>query len=665
MSDNYTTTTGAGKQGGSAAERLFNLFAGNEHRHIKSYGPPVWNGEKKKWQLKVTTDDGPATLAHWSQHLYRSSILSVIPLLSDGTCWFACIDYDKYELDYIKICHDIAASKFPLLPVVSKSCGLHLFVFFKEPVKAELVIPALHYWAARLGFEKKDYEVFPTSAGEDKFTRAISMPYGNTFDVLPEQSALAGHGNRQLLEDCLYLAEKMRITGAELPEIPKESAQQESRKIPLYLQAAIDSAGPYPDGDRSPLTASIIWQLRDLGFDEDVIKDTVEGRGPFTRYGGEKNKSLEDDIARIISKYDLRHPNSRNASPLFMQSSAEFITNFVPPDYLIDGLIQRRFIYSMTGPTGEGKTSVALLLALFIDRGWKLDNREIDRGKVLFLAGENPDDVRMRWIKLLDDMKVAADEVNVFFVPGSFALSNKGLRDRIMKASEANGPFALIVVDTSAAFFEGDDENVNTQMMAHAKMLRGLIDLIAGSRTVTVTSHPVKHFSRENMLPRGGGAFLNEMDGNLTCMKVDGTLVAELHWQGKFRGIDFGAIPFRLEVGKTDKLKDSKGRHIWTVIARAITEKERDAAEDTGQKNKAQLLAAMAKMPGASLADLAQEVRWTTKDGKPYRSLVQRLLSALREDKLVKKESGRWVLTKAGAKEAGTVAAQEEVDIPF
>jgi len=47
------------------------------------------------------------------------------------------------------------------------------------------------------------------------------------------------------------------------------------------------------------------------------------------------------------------------------------------------------------------------------------------------------------------------------------------------------------------------------------------------------------------------------------------------------------------------------------VIARSITEKERDDAENTGQKNKAQLLAAMAKIPGASLAELAKEVGWT------------------------------------------------------
>src|SRR5262249_43960768 len=96
---------------------------------------------------------------------------------------------------------------------------------------------------------------------------------------------------------------------------------------------------------------------------------------------------------------------------------------------------------------------------------------------------------------------------------------------------------------------------------------------------------------------------------------------------------------------------------------RPITAAERDAAEDQGQKNKAKLLAPMAKRRGASLADLAQEVGWPTKDGKPYRSLVQRTLNALREDKLIKKESGRWVLTKAGLKEARMVSVEED-EIP-
>jgi hypothetical protein len=210
-----------------------------------------------------------------------------------------------------------------------------------------------------------------------------------------------------------------------------------------------------------------------------------------------------------------------------------------------------------------------------------------------------------------------------------------------------------------------DEENTNPQMMAHAKMLRGLNDLIAGDPTVLVTCHPTKHFDRENMLPRGGGAFLNEMDGNLTCMKFDATMVTELHWAGKFRGIDFAAIPFRLEVGKTDKLKDSKGRLMWTVTARAITEQERNAAEDSGHRLKDKVLDAMARYPGASIATLADKLEWFTRDGKPYKSLVQRMLNALKEDKLVKKETGRWVLTKAGKKEAEGVVLQDDPAMPF
>ena len=44
-------------------------------------------------------------------------------------------------------------------------------------------------------------------------------------------------------------------------------------------------------------------------------------------------------------------------------SSAEFVAGFTPPDYLIAGLLQRRFLYSLTSPTGGGKTAIAILLA--------------------------------------------------------------------------------------------------------------------------------------------------------------------------------------------------------------------------------------------------------------------------------------------------------------
>jgi hypothetical protein len=52
------------------------------------------------------------------------------------------------------------------------------------------------------------------------------------------------------------------------------------------------------------------------------------------------------------------------ASSRLIQSSAEFVAGFRPPDYLVDGIIQRRFLYSMTAPPGAGKTCIALRIAM-------------------------------------------------------------------------------------------------------------------------------------------------------------------------------------------------------------------------------------------------------------------------------------------------------------
>ena len=89
-----------------------------------------------------------------------------------------------------------------------------------------------------------------------------------------------------------------------------------------------------------------------------------------------------------------------------------------------------------------------------------------------------------------------------------------------------------MIVDTSAAYFEGDAENDNVQLGNWARLLRKLTDM-PGKPGVIVGCHPIK--SGESLLPRGGGAFLAEMDGNLTCKKLSDEII-ELHWSGKYRG---------------------------------------------------------------------------------------------------------------------------------
>src|SRR5262249_6667315 len=121
---------------------------------------------------------------------------------------------------------------------------------------------------------------------------------------------------------------------------------------------------------------------------------------------------------------------------------------------------------------------------------------------------------------------------------------------------ELIGDVGLIIVDTSAAYFEGDAENDNKQHGDHARRLRGLTAL-PGRPCVIAACHPVKNAADDNLIPRGGGAFLNEVDGNLTARTTDGGV--EVHTQGKFRGPDFAPLHFQLRTVTHERLKDLKG----------------------------------------------------------------------------------------------------------
>jgi AAA domain len=354
-------------------------------------------------------------------------------------------------------------------------------------------------------------------------------------------------------------------------------------------------------------------------------------------------------LAAEASEWAPQPGSSEPRESKLLLTSAEFVADFVPPDYLIDGLIQRRYFYSMTAPTGAGKTCVVLRIAAHATLALPLGDKFVEKVRVLFFAGENPDDVRARWIKLCEELGQKPEAMEVFFLAGAPPITSDEIRKMIDAEAEKHGPFGLVIVDTSAAFFRGEDENSNAQLGDHARKLRSFVDL-PGGPAVIVTCHPTKTPNMDNLLPRGGGAFVAEVDGNLVCLK-EGSVVV-LHWQGKFRGPEFEPIPFKLQRGQTDSLKDSKGRKIWTVTATPISEVERSALRDSLHERENQLLALMKAHPDLSLAQMAVKLGWRNSKGQPYKSLVVRTREALNKAKLVELVRGDWVLTKGGKKAA-------------
>jgi len=368
--------------------------------------------------------------------------------------------------------------------------------------------------------------------------------------------------------------------------------------------------------------------------------------------------------ATAQSTTEAPRPEAPSPRTTLIVPSTTFIANFQPPDYLVDGWLQRRFIYSFTGLTGTGKTAIALRLTAHVAHGLRLVTRDVEQGKVLYLAGENPDDVRMRWIKLCEDMQLDAGTPAVFWREGTMLLGNSNLWRLLIEDCRATGPFALVVIDTAAAYFVGNDENDNVQAGSYARLLRSFTKEIAGGPCVLVTTHPTKNAAPENLLPRGGGAFLNEMDGNLTCVKHEQT--AEVHWLAKFRGPEFAPIPFLLMPGTSERLKDSKGRKVWTVTANPLGQAEHAVHEAANTRNENRVLKLLVTQPGLSLADMARALGWSYSNGDPNKSQVNRTLQALIQNGLAKKVGDHWEPTKAGKEKARNLPQDHEtVEAPF
>jgi hypothetical protein len=270
----------------------------------------------------------------------------------------------------------------------------------------------------------------------------------------------------------------------------------------------------------------------------------------------------------------------------------------------------------------------------------------------------------MRWIALAERMGFDPNTIDMHLIVGA-AVEIAKVTNRIRSEVASLGGVSLIVVDTSAAYFnceECNDENNNVLAGNHARMFRSLTTL-AGGPTVLVLAHPAK-LAKDNsqLLPRGGGAFLAEVDGNLAARKLDA--LVELHWQGKFRGPEFDPLSFELSTVTAAKLKDSKGRLIHTVLAEPLSEEERAAVEAHQQDDDNSILVLMGTQPGLSLMDMAKLLQWKNSKGTPNKKRVQKVMERLRVSKLVTMDAGtkRFKLTNKGGETATAVVAKQELD---
>ena len=354
--------------------------------------------------------------------------------------------------------------------------------------------------------------------------------------------------------------------------------------------------------------------------------------------------------------YDMSAaPAAATSKRKHLRRSGDFVRSFVPPDYLVDGILQRRFCYSLTAQTGVGKTTIAMLLAAHVAIGKPLGQIQVERGTVLYFAGENPTDVQMRWLGLCREMGLDPETVDVIFVEGTKRFSETA-EEITQEIVDAGVTLSLVVVDTVAAFFEGDNDNDNVQMGNHARMLRSLT-LLPGGPCVLVLAHPTKGAKAlEEMAPRGGGAFLNEVDGNIGLVRDEsGTLAASA--TGKFRGPEFPPINFALKVVRDHPLLvDTKGRQIPTIIAEPISSGEVARREEKTGNDGRKILKVLCDHSLMKNADVQKAM------GYANHSTSKRALEKLESEGLATQVDGYWAATPKGQKHVNALASVQPAD---
>ncbi|RUW58353.1 hypothetical protein [Mesorhizobium sp. M7A.F.Ca.US.008.03.1.1] len=233
---------------------LSKRFEGYEFAHGKYDIKRV--SEKGKNEGKAVTYSTPPTLSLWEAHVKGEGAgLGIIPLRSDNTLLFGCIDIDVFGIDHKALEAKCKELGLPLVICRSKSGGAHCYLFLKEPVQASIVVDALSAWAAALGYG--GCEIFPKQTVRYDGGDGAQKDIGNWLNM-PYQYALrttrycVKDGEPIDLAQFLDHADAMSVTEEELDALSIAQANDDDMfdEGPPCLQY-LRGHGGLPDGSRN------------------------------------------------------------------------------------------------------------------------------------------------------------------------------------------------------------------------------------------------------------------------------------------------------------------------------------------------------------------------------------------------------------------------------
>lgn len=128
------------------------------------------------------------------------------------------------------------------------------------------------------------------------------------------------------------------------------------------------------------------------------------------------------------------------------------------PEWLVEGLIQKRSTALMFGKSNSFKSFLAIDIGLSVDAGRDWHGNPVSEGGVLFVATEGANGVgRLRIPTWYQHHAVAEEDRRAFLYPQEICLDTADDVSELIKQMNIRGSFALVVIDIFGGSMKGSE----------------------------------------------------------------------------------------------------------------------------------------------------------------------------------------------------------------
>ena len=203
--------------------------------------------------------------------------------------------------------------------------------------------------------------------------------------------------------------------------------------------------------------------------------------------------------------------------------------NYAPPDFLVEGLIERDTLGLVFGDPGCGKSFLAVDLALSVATGHPFHDAPVKKGAVFYIAGEGHNGLVRRFHAWAVERGQSLDGVSLFKSECAAQFLDKqsaqSVEHAISQLAGQHGRPAMVVVDTLARNFGPGDENATKEMSAFVAAMDKLRNAWPGCVILIIhhSGHQDKERGRGSMALKAALDFEYRLTKNMHTIRLTNT----------------------------------------------------------------------------------------------------------------------------------------------